>query len=142
MTSDRAADQPADHPPRDPRPPVSWALVAGLGALALLRPLAQLTGVAEALGAVTTAVLVVVIVAVVWIGVVGLGRVPRPVLTLMLAGAAYGTVLVVLSAALRPEQVSVLTLLVAAVLETARATALGAVAGVLALAVQRIGAPR
>lgn len=129
------------HPPSGPRPPVSWALVAGLGGLALLWPLARLTGAAGVLGPLATTVLNAVVVAVVWIGVVGLGRVPRPVLTLTLAGAAYGIVLVSVPAVLQPDEVGPGTLLVAAV-GTARSAALGALAGLAALLLQRIGARR
>lgn len=71
-------------------PQVPWALVGGLATLALLWPLAGLTGVLGT-GA-PRALTIIGITAVVWIGVVGLGRVPRPVLTLTLTGVAYGLV--------------------------------------------------
>lgn len=71
-------------------PAVPWGIVAGLSALALLWPLSGLTGV---LGTdAPRAFIILGITAAVWIGVVGLGRVPRPVLTLTLTGAAYGLV--------------------------------------------------
>lgn len=69
---------------------VPWALVAGLSALALLWPLTGLTGLFGS-GA-PRALTIIGITAVIWIGVVGLGRVPRPVLTLTLTGVAYGLV--------------------------------------------------
>lgn len=72
------------------RPAVPWAVVAGLATLALLWPLTGLTGVLGT-GA-PRAIAVIGITAAVWIGVVGLGRVPRPVLTLTLTGVAYGLV--------------------------------------------------
>jgi hypothetical protein len=58
--------------------------------MALLWPLTGLTGVLGT-GA-PRAFAVIGITAAVWIGVVGLGRVPRPVLTLTLTGVAYGLV--------------------------------------------------
>lgn len=58
--------------------------------MALLWPLTGLTGV---LGTGAPRALVIIgVTAAVWIGVVGLGRVPRPVLTLTLTGVAYGVV--------------------------------------------------
>lgn len=68
---------------------VRWPLVAGLAAMALLWPLTGLTGVGSGPG---RAFAIIGITAVVWIGVVGLGRVARPVLTLTLTGVAFGIV--------------------------------------------------
>lgn len=68
--------------------PVPWAVVAGLSTLALLWPLTGLTGVLGT-GA-PRALTVVGVTAAVWIAVVGLGGVPRPVLTLTLTGVAHG----------------------------------------------------
>lgn len=63
--------------------------------MALLWPLTGLTGVVGT-GA-PRAFAIIGITAVVWIGVVGLGRVPRPVLTLTLTGVAYGLVATAIS---------------------------------------------
>lgn len=71
--------------------PIPWGVVAGLAALFLLWPLTGLTGLTGLLGTgAPRALLIIGLTAVVWIGVVGLGRVPRPVLTLTLTGLAYG----------------------------------------------------
>src|SRR5699024_1967532 len=78
--------QPA-HPPQ---PPVVWQAVLGLGALVLLWPLTSLTGVAAAIGPATRALSVIALIGATWIGVVGLGRLPRPILTLTLTGMAGG----------------------------------------------------
>ncbi len=123
--------------------PVSWPVVLGLGALALLFPLAELTGASDAFGAVPTALLLLGLVAAVWIGGVGLFRVPRPVLTLTLAGAVSSVVLIPLPCALgtRPGVGGVPAVLVGA-FEVARSTVLGALAGVLAAAVQSARSPR
>lgn len=96
MTSQHLPPQPSPRPQPGPQAPaVPWAVVTGLSALALLWPLTGLTGVLGT-GA-PRAFAVISITAAVWIGVVGLGRVPRPVLTLTLTGLAYGLVGVALS---------------------------------------------
>ncbi len=128
---------PAGPPDRPGSEPVSWPVVLGLGALALLFPLAELTGLTDALGSAPTALLLFGTVTATWIGVVGFGRVPRPVLTLTLAGAAFGVVLVALSVTLRtlPDVDGVLVVL-GALLEMVRSTVLGALAGLFAAAIQ------
>lgn len=66
---------------------LNWPLIAGLSALALLWPLAELTGVPRGFG---RAAVILTIIAVSWVGVVGFGRFPRPVLTLTLTGLGAG----------------------------------------------------
>lgn len=78
------------------RPGVKWQLAVGLGAIALLRPLARMTGIDQAVP--SGPWLLMVLISLVWIGVVGLGRVTRPILTLTLAGLAYGLFIIPLSA--------------------------------------------
>lgn len=82
--------------PAAARPGVKWQLAAGLGAIALLRPLARMTGIDQAVPAGPW--MLMLLISMVWIGVVGLGRVARPVLTLTLAGIAYGLFIIPLSA--------------------------------------------
>lgn len=67
----------------------------GLGALVLLWPLTSLTGIVDLVGPAPRALAVVALIGAAWIGVVGLGNLPRPVLTLTLAGAAGGCYLAV-----------------------------------------------
>ncbi|MFP3714838.1 hypothetical protein [Puerhibacterium sp. TATVAM-FAB25] len=126
-----------------PAGPLSWPLVLGLGSLALLWPLVELTGVAGVLGQPSASLLVVGLTAGAWVLGVGLGRVPRPVLTLTLAGGLYGALLLAVSSVLglRPEVPAAL-LVVGAAGEILRSTALGAVAGLAAAAVQRARGPR
>lgn len=62
--------------------------------MALLWPLTALTGLGS--GA-PRALTIVAVTAAVWIGVVGFGRVARPVLTLTLTGVAFGVVAILLS---------------------------------------------
>jgi hypothetical protein len=122
--------------------PVSWPVVLGLGTLALLFPLAELTGASDAIGAVPTALLLLGLVAAVWIGGVGLLRVPRPVLTLTLAGAVSGVVLVVLSVALGTRSGGEGLAVLVGAFEVVRSTVLGTLAGLLAAAVQHTRSPR
>jgi hypothetical protein len=118
---------------------ISWPLVLGLGSLALLWPLAELTGLSEAIGQPTTALVLFAVVAIVWIGTVGFFRLRRPVLTLTLAGAVYGGFLVALAAAFgtHPDFGGMLAVAVA-LFEIGRAALLGSIAGLLALAVQKV----
>ena len=125
-------------PPGRPGSEVSWPVVLGLGALALLFPLTHLTGLRDALGSAPTGLLLFGVVIATWIGVVAFGRVPRPVLTLTLAGAVFGVVLVGLSVTLRTlPDVDGRLLVLGAALEIARSVVLGALAGLLAAALQR-----
>lgn len=89
MTSPQLPAQPSPASPTIP-----WAVVAGLAALSLLWPLTGLTGLFGT-GA-PRALTIIGITAVVWIAVVGLGRVPRPVLTLTLTGVVYGLAITLL----------------------------------------------
>lgn len=133
-------------PPRRPAGRISWPLVLGLGALALIRPLAHITGLSEVTGPAVAAVGLTLAVTATWVGVVGLGRVPRPVLTLTLAAVAYGLYTVVLSAVLSPiltgtlQGPAVMPFAVVPIVLTNAAW--GAVAGVLAAGLQRLRGER
>ncbi|MYR32906.1 hypothetical protein GTW20_11670 [Nocardiopsis alba] len=75
----------------------------GLGALALIRPLLNVTGIADALSpGPTVPVVTTVVITAVWVTAVVVARVPRPLLTLVHAGLAYGVFAVVSSAILSP----------------------------------------
>ena len=86
---------PSAGPPGGTRRPIAWQAVLGLGALVLLWPLTSLTGLAGAIGAPARALLVIALIGAAWVGVVGFGRLPRPVLTLTLTGVASGGYLLV-----------------------------------------------
>ncbi len=73
-----------------------WTLIAFLGAVALVRPLLSIAGAYDFLGGATGRVVVTVLIAAIWIGVVLIWRVPNPLLTLAAAGAAYGVFTIVL----------------------------------------------
>lgn len=133
------AQHPSQHPsqPAPGRPDgVRWSLVAGLAAMALLWPLTGLTGVGgDGPG---RAFAIIGVTAVVWVGVVGFGRVPRPVATLTLTGLAFGIVAVAMSlivggTGLLGDGAAGWTVIPALAMDTFW----GFVAGLLALAVQR-----
>lgn len=84
--TDHHLENPVPNPARPRKPRPSWPLIVGLGALGLLWPLTRALG----LDGVLPWILVTVLVVAAWIGVVGFGRAPRPVLTLTLVGVAAG----------------------------------------------------
>lgn len=87
---------PAAAPPRS----LPWSLVLALSALALLRPLMSATGVSEAIGAPWAQLGATVLITLAWIAAVVVARAPRPFLTLVCTGVAYGVLAVLLSAVL------------------------------------------
>lgn len=126
---------------------LSWPLILGLGVIALARPLTNtvLDQLGVDLGAVVpllwTATLTIV-----WVAAVGLTRTARPVLTLTLTGLVYAVCAMALSAVLSPlllghlsgplaNPIAILPMLLVN-------AAWGAIAGVLALAVQRLRGAR
>ena len=110
-------------------PGLPWLLIVGLSCLALLWPLTNLIGFS---GGAPRAILLVVIIAAVWIGVVGFARVPNPVAVLTLTGIGHGVITLIVSAivggATRPIWVYAMSLGVDAFW--------GAMAGLVALAIQ------
>lgn len=79
-----------------------WPLVLGLAAFALVRPLFSIVGLSDTLGKPATPLILTAVVSLVWILVVGLSRVRRPVLTLVAAGLCYAVLVVLLSGILSP----------------------------------------
>lgn len=82
---------------------VSWRLIIGLAAIALVRPLVSI--VESVLGVSdppAVPILLTLLVSTVWVAVVGLGRTARPVLTLVLTGLSYAAFALLLSAVLSP----------------------------------------
>lgn len=124
-----------------PRP--SSLLILGLGLLALVRPLASI--VVEQSGHELDAVprlLLTAAITLVWVAVVGVGRAPRPLLTLVLAGLVYAVAAIVLSGILSPLLLGHLSGPLAqplAIVPMLLVNALwGLIAGLLALAVRRL----
>lgn len=77
-------------------------LVAGLTAVALIRPLCSVVGLSDALGKPATPLILTAAISLTWILVVGLGRAPEPVPTLVAAGLGYALAVLVLSGILSP----------------------------------------
>lgn len=143
MNSYSAGQQPGP-PPHRPAERISWGLVLGLGAVALARPLASITGIAEAIGRPAAPLLLTATITAIWVLAVGLGRAPRPVLTLTLAGVAYAVAVIPLSAILSPLLSGSLqgpATNPAAIVPLLATNALwGAAAGLLAAGLQRLRA--
>ncbi|GAB3536122.1 hypothetical protein GCM10027403_15760 [Arthrobacter tecti] len=121
---------------------LQWPLILGLGALALIRPLASITGVSDALGKPATPLLLTLAVSIAWILIVGLSKARNPVLTLVFAGVAYALYSVVISGILSPILTGELQGPLAmplAILPLLITNALwGLIAGLLALFLQRL----
>src|SRR5690625_83107 len=72
---------------------LSWPLIIGLGALALIRPLVRIIGhqVDADLGA-ATPIAITLVISAIWVAVVGIGKTRHPVLTLLFTGLTYAVV--------------------------------------------------
>jgi hypothetical protein len=129
-----ATPLPPASTPEPSRSGISWPLVAGLASTALLWPLTGLTGIGGT-GA-PRALAIIAVTAVVWIGVVGFGRVPRPVATLTLTGLAFGVVTMAVSTlfgGIGTGGAAAWTAIPALAMDAGW----GAIAGVIALGIQR-----
>lgn len=118
-----------------------WPLIIGLGALALVRPLASIIGVTDTLGQPGTSLILTALITTAWVLVVGCSTVARPVATLVAAGLVYAALAALISAVLSPlldgALTGPLTNPFALVGLLATNALWGLVAGVLALSVQR-----
>jgi hypothetical protein len=81
---------------------LNWRLVAVLTAVALVRPVFSIVGLADALGRPATPLILTGAICLVWILAVGLSRVPAPLPTLVAAGLLYALAAIVLSGILSP----------------------------------------
>ncbi|REJ05103.1 hypothetical protein DY023_10995 [Microbacterium bovistercoris] len=122
-------------------PALPWMLILGLASLSLLWPLTTLLGVGN--GA-PRALMILGVTAAVWVGMVGFGRVRRPVLTLTITGLVYGFIALVL-AGITPggggpfgDTASLWGLIPGLIMNAG----VGALVGLLALAVQKMIGPR
>lgn len=77
-----------------------WRVSVGLGALALVRPVLSMSGLADDWGRPQTPIVATAAISVVWTAVAGVVR--RPVETLVLAGLSYGVMALALSAVASP----------------------------------------
>jgi len=79
-----------------------WPLIIGMGALALVRPLLNITGLLDGLGRPFGPLLISVLISLAWLVLVVLVRAHRPLLTLVWTGITYGIFAILLSAILSP----------------------------------------
>jgi len=79
-----------------------WPLIIGMGALALIRPLMNITGLMEGLGRPFGPLAVTVLISVAWLAIVVFARVRDPLLTLICTGITYGVFAILISALLSP----------------------------------------
>jgi hypothetical protein len=79
-----------------------WPLIIGMGALALIRPLMNITGLMEGLGRPFGPILLTVLISLAWLAIVVFLRVRQPLLTLIFTGVTYGVFAFVLGAILSP----------------------------------------
>lgn len=118
-----------------------WPLIIGLGALALVRPLASIIGLTDTLGQPGTSLTLTALITLAWVLVVGCSTVARPVATLVATGLVYAVLAALISAILSPlldgQLEGPLTNPFALVAMLLTNALWGLVAGVLALAVQR-----
>lgn len=92
LTQPPSVPGPDTEPQASRSPGIPWLLILGLSSLALVWPLTGLLGIGEGGPRAFT---IIGLIAVTWIGVVGFGRVQRPVLTLTLVGIGYGVFITV-----------------------------------------------
>ncbi len=122
-----------------------WPLIIGLGALALVRPVLNITGLMEGLGRPFGPILMTMLISLAWLAIVVLVRVRDPLLTLVLTGITYGVFAILLSAILSPLLTGQLTgpitnpVAIVAVLITNAIW--GALVGLCALALQAVTRP-
>lgn len=80
----------------------NYALIFGLGALALIRPIMKITGVMDLIGQQFGSILMTVLISLAWLVIVLAKRVPNPVIVLVGAGLSYGLFAILLSGVLSP----------------------------------------
>lgn len=121
---------------------MSWTAVVGFGVLGLLWPLLRLLGLESAVGGTGTALAALAVVLAAWSLGAGFGHVPRPVLTLSLAGVVSGLLLGATGLVLgeRPDVGPGLHLAATGV-KALWSAGFGTLAGLLATAIQRILRP-
>lgn len=122
------------------RRPLPWLLIIGLASLSLLWPLTSQWQLGQGL---PRAAALLGLTAAVWVGVVGVGRIPRPVLTLTLTGLLHGVIGLVTGWILPGDGPgggpAALWLMLPSL---ATSAGVGALLGVVALAVQSVIGPR
>lgn len=79
-----------------------WSLIVGLGCLALVHPLLNITGFMNTLGRPAGPWLVTALISTIWVATVVLSRVREPLATLALTGLTAGLAVLAVSALLTP----------------------------------------
>lgn len=85
---------------------IDWPLVMGLGCLALVHPLLNVTGLMEIFGRPLGPWLITALVSAIWVATVVLSRVREPLATLVLTGLTAGLAVLVVSALLAPAVIA------------------------------------
>ncbi|MCE7990245.1 MAG: hypothetical protein DYG89_54590 [Caldilinea sp. CFX5] len=81
---------------------LQWPLIIGMGALALIRPFLNISGLMDRLGRPAGPLLITLLISVAWLAIVVYVRVDRPILTLLCTGLTYGIFALVISTILSP----------------------------------------
>lgn len=119
-----------------------WPLILSLGAIALVRPLANILDIADFFGKGAVALTLAAAISLAWVLIVGLNRVSHPILVLVFSALAYAVYSIILSGIVSPILTGELAGPLAtpiAILPILVVNALwGSVTGVLALGVQRL----
>ncbi len=122
-----------------------WPLIIGMGALALIRPVMNITGLMEGLGRPFGPILMTVLISLTWLAIVVLVRVREPLLTLVFTGITYGVFAILIGAILSPlltgELRGPITNPVAIVAVLITNAIWGALVGLCALALQAVTRP-
>lgn len=119
-------------------PRLSLVAIVGFGALGLLWPLLRFAGLEELIGGFPTALVAFLGTFAVWVLATGFGGVPRPVLTLTLAGLLFGVVMISAGLVLGSGPgLDVTHRLVAELFMIGACTGFGALTGVVAEGIQR-----
>lgn len=113
------------------RRPLPWLLIVGLSSLSLLWPLTELIGIGH--GA-PRALTIIAVIGATWIGVVGFGRVPRPVLVLTLTGLGHGIIAMTVAVVFGTFGGPIWAVFAGLAIDAFW----GAIAGLLALAIQQM----
>jgi len=122
-----------------------WPLIIGMGALALIRPVMNITGLMEGLGRPFGPLLITVLISLAWLLIVVLLDVREPLLTLFFTGLIYGVFALLISAILAPmltgQLMGPITSPVAIVAVLLTNAIWGAFVGLCALALQAVTRP-
>ena len=109
-------------------------LIVALGAVALIRPFLSILGVSE--GGPWVPILATALITVVWIGVVVIRRVQRPIITLTAAGGMYSVFVLVMMIVGDPSRISQLRYAGPSIIITNLVW--GGIAGLIAEGIRRV----